>query len=101
MREEFFKNTGFGPPGKAFVNTVPIAVAWRQQSPLRAGASNPKDGFQEISTIVFLPDVNVLTSCQQSEYFLPLLIIKFDHRHLDSLHQMSTEPSVAFVHWFW
>ena len=47
---------------------------------MRTGASNPKNGFQEISTIVFLTDVDILTSCQQCEYFLPLLIIKFFSR---------------------
>lgn len=43
MLEQHFKDREFTPPGEAFINGVPVAVRLRQESPLRATASNPQD----------------------------------------------------------
>ncbi len=42
MLEEFFKHSGFAPPGKAFINSIPVTVFSGQQSPLSTAAENPK-----------------------------------------------------------
>jgi len=79
MLKEFFKDTGLTPARKAFVNRVPIAVFFRQKPPLRTGAGDPENGFEKVTAIIFLPDINVGAGFQECEYFLPLMMIKFNN----------------------
>jgi len=52
MLEEFFKNAEFAPSIKAFINGVPVAVFFRQESPLlRTGTSHPQHGFKKTARL--------------------------------------------------
>jgi hypothetical protein len=37
------------PPRKAFVDRIPVALVFRQQTPLRAVAQDPQNRFHELS----------------------------------------------------
>jgi hypothetical protein len=51
MLEQLFKDLEFTPSGEAFINRVPVTVLAGQESPLRAGASDPQDGLEKTATI--------------------------------------------------
>jgi hypothetical protein len=51
---QLFKDAGVSQTGKAFIDRIPIAVFFGQQSPLRAGARNPKYGREEAAALPLL-----------------------------------------------
>jgi len=65
MVKQFFKDTSPAPPGEAFVNSIPVAVFFGQKPPLRAGAGDPENGFEKVSAIIFLPDIDVRAGFQE------------------------------------
>src|SRR5688500_7086896 len=71
---QLFKEAGVSPTGKAFIDRIPIAVFFGQQSPLRAGARNPKDGREEAAALPLRADVNLAARAQERQNLLPLLI---------------------------
>ena len=51
MLEQFFKDLELTPPGEAFIDGVPVTIFAWQESPLRAGARDPQDGFEEAAAV--------------------------------------------------
>ncbi len=51
MLEQLFKDLDVTPAGEAFIDGVPVAVLVWQESPLRAGACDPQDGFEEAAHV--------------------------------------------------
>ena len=74
MLEQLFKDLQVAPPGEAFIDGVPVAVLWRQESPLRAAPSNPQDGFEETATIASGTKPYLWTGFQHGQNLLPLVI---------------------------
>jgi hypothetical protein len=56
---QLLEDASLSPAGKAFIDGIPIAVCIGQQAPLRAGASDPKDGGEEAPTLPLSADVNL------------------------------------------
>ena len=81
------------PAREPFIDGVPVAILLRQESPLRAAASNPQHGFEELAAVLLLPDIGVPMRAEKRQYPLPLLIGECDRQHSKSLAQMSTEPN--------
>ena len=51
MLKQLFKDLEVTPPGKAFIDGVPVTVLAGQESRLRAGACDPQDGFEETAAV--------------------------------------------------
>jgi hypothetical protein len=71
---QLLENTGIRPTRKAFIDGIPIAVGIGQQAPLRARASDPKDGGEEATALPLSADVNLRIRAQERQNLLPLLI---------------------------
>ena len=71
---QLLEDTSFGPAGKAFIDRIPVAVLFGQQSPLRTAARNPEDGRKEATTLPLRADVNLAARAQEGQNLLPLLI---------------------------
>ncbi len=56
---QLFEDAVLTPTREAFVDGVPVAALGGQQSPLRAAASNPQHGFEELAAILLSPDIGV------------------------------------------
>lgn len=54
---ELLENPGIGPARKAFIDGIPIAVFFGQQAPLRARASDPKDGGEKALALPLCADM--------------------------------------------
>ena len=71
---QLLEDTGFGPAGEAFIDRIPIAVCFGQQSPLRTAARNPEDGREEAPALPLRADVNLAAGAKEGQNLLPLLI---------------------------
>ena len=71
---QLLEDAGFSPAGEAFIDRIPIAVCFGQQTPLRAAARNPKDGGEEAPTLPLRADVNLAAGAKEGQDLLPLLI---------------------------
>ena len=71
---QLLEDAGFGPTGEAFIDRIPIAIFFRQQSPLSPGARDPKDGREEAATLPLRADVNLAARAKEGQNLLPLLI---------------------------
>jgi hypothetical protein len=47
------------PTYEAFIDSVPVVVFFRKQSPLCAAPGYPQDGFQKESAILLSPDISI------------------------------------------
>lgn len=47
-----FPDPGLGPEGEAFVKRLPLAIALRQVTPVRAGAQHPRDAVHKGQVVV-------------------------------------------------
>ena len=56
---QLLEDASFGPAGKAFIDGIPVAVFYREQSPLSTRARNPEDGGEEAATLPLRADVNL------------------------------------------
>ena len=74
MLEELFKDLEVTPPREAFINRVPVTVLAGQESPLRAGACDPPDGFEEAADIASGSEPYLGTGFQDGQNLLPLVI---------------------------
>jgi hypothetical protein len=64
-------NAALVPAGKAFVNTIPVAVFFGQQAPLRTAAGHLEDRFQELPRRRLIPDINLGTGFEKGIQFVP------------------------------
>jgi len=71
---QLLEDACFGPTGKAFIDCIPVAVLFGQQSPLRAAARHPEDGREEATALPVSADVNLRARAQEGQNLLPLLI---------------------------
>jgi len=71
---QLLEDAGFCPAGKAFIDGVPIAVLFREQSPLRTAARNPENGREEATTLPLRANVNLAARAKEGQNLLPLLI---------------------------
>jgi hypothetical protein len=71
---QLLEDAGFRPAGKAFIDGIPVAVFFGQQSPLRTAARHPEDGRKEAATLPVCADVNLRARAQEGQNLLPLLI---------------------------
>jgi hypothetical protein len=62
------------PARKPPINSVPVAVLFREQSPLRTTASHPEDGGKKAAAFLLLADISVRMRAQDGQHLLPLLI---------------------------
>lgn len=74
MLEQLFKDLEMTPPREAFVDGVPVTILARQESPLRAGACDPQDGFEESATIASGSEPYVRAGFQHGQNLLPLVV---------------------------
>jgi hypothetical protein len=74
MLDQLFNDIEFTPPGEAFIDGVSVTVLAWQESPLRSLTSDPQDGFEEAGHIESGPEPYLLTSFQNRENLLPLVI---------------------------
>ena len=72
--EQISQDTMVTPAGKAFVDTIPVAILVRQVSPLGAGSQDPQARFQEAAALIFLAHVDSRLVAQKQHYLLPLVI---------------------------
>ena len=75
---ELLEDALAAPTREPFIDGVPVAILRRQESPLRAAASNPQHGFEELATILLAPDIGIRMRAQEWQYLLPLLIRQCD-----------------------
>ena len=73
------------PPREPHIDGVPVAVLRRQEPPLRAAASNPEHGFEELAAILLLPDIGVRMRAQEWQYLLSLFVRECDRQHFKEL----------------
>lgn len=71
---QLLEDAGISPAGKAFIDGIPIAVLFREQSPLRTTASDPEDGRKEATTLPLGTDMYLRARVQEGQNLLPLLI---------------------------
>ena len=71
---QLLEDAGISPAGETFIDGIPIAIGFREQSPLRTGARNPEDGRKESPTLPLRADVNLAARAQERQNLLPLLI---------------------------
>jgi len=75
IEKHTFPNTLLAPPGKPFVDAVPMAVLSRQQSPLGTTAAYPQHGFNKTTTDVFvLTNISMRVFSQKIQNFCPLIV---------------------------
>ncbi len=67
-------NTVVVPASKALVDTIPVAVLFRQQAPLGTAAGYPQYGFDKAPALTFLSYVSSGTVLQEIKHFLPLVV---------------------------
>jgi hypothetical protein len=71
---QLLEDAGFSPTGEAFIDGIPIAVFFGQQSPLRTAARNPEDRGEEATALPLRADVNLTARAKEGQKLLPLLI---------------------------
>ena len=71
---QLLEDAGFCPTGKAFIDRIPVAILFREQSPLRTAARDPEDGRKEAATLPLSANVNLAARAQEGQNLLPLLI---------------------------
>ena len=71
---QLLEEAGIGPAGKTFIDSIPIAVLFREQAPLCTRARNPEDGRKEAATLPLRADVNLAARAKEGQKLLPLLI---------------------------
>jgi hypothetical protein len=77
MPQHPLPNTLVAPPGKPFVNRVPLTVFRRQQAPLCPAATYPEHGLHKTATISFVcAHIGIRVSLQEVPNFVPLLILQ-------------------------
>ena len=62
------------PTCKAFINSIPIAVLFGKQTPLRTRASDPEYGREEATALPLSADVELWAGAQEGQNLQPLLI---------------------------
>ena len=72
--ERLLEDLEFTPPREALVDRVPAAVLARQESPLRAGARDPEDGFKEAAHIAPGSEPDLGAGFQNGQNLLLLLV---------------------------
>jgi len=97
MREQLCKDLEVTPPREAFINRVPVTVLAGQESPLRAGASDPQDGFKETTYIASGSEPYLGTGFQDGQNLLPLVIGELNCHHVEQFSFFaSTQPRGLF-----
>ena len=71
---QLLEDAGLRPTGKAFIGGIPIAVGFGEQAPLRAAASDPKDGREKAPALPLCANLDVRAGAQEGQNLLPLLI---------------------------
>ena|SRR5689334_24728515 len=71
---QLLEDAGFGPARETFIDGIPIAVFFGQQSPLRTAARNPEDSREKATTLPLRADVNLAARAKEGQKLLPLLI---------------------------
>jgi hypothetical protein len=67
MLMHLFPNTIVTPASKAFVDTVPLAILLRQQSPLSTAPGDPQHALDKAAAVGFLPNVYAWAGTQVPE----------------------------------
>jgi len=83
--EEFLEDFLLAPSCEAFVDAVPLALGRRQQSPLRATASDLQNGGQEFTAARLRADIDIGAGAKNRKNLCPLGIGHFDWLHSKSL----------------
>jgi hypothetical protein len=58
MLMHIFQNTMIAPASKSFVNTIPVPILLRKQSPLCSAAQNPMDCFNKEPAFLLFASVD-------------------------------------------
>ena len=74
MLEQLFKDLELTPPREAFIDGVPVAILAGQESPLRAGACDPQDGFEEAADIASGSEPYLGTGFEHGQNLPPLVV---------------------------
>lgn len=74
MLKQLFPDLEVTPSGEAFIDGVPVTVLTRQESPLRACASNPQDCFEEAAHVAAGSEPYLGAGFQDRQNLLPLVI---------------------------
>ncbi len=74
VSEELPPNPALFPTGEAFVDTIPVAIFGREQTPARTTPGHPEYRFDEASGLEFIPDIEVGTELQERIDALPSVI---------------------------
>src|ERR1044072_3917890 len=98
MLEHLLKDLECAPAREALVDRVPAAVPARQESPLRAGARDPEDGFEEAAHIAPGTESNLGAGFQDGQNLLPLLVSQLNcHRVEQYNFATSTQPRLVGI----
>ncbi len=54
-----FPDAFLAPAGEPFVDCIPVAIGFWQQSPLGAAAGHPEDGFDEAAAFLLIAHVDL------------------------------------------
>jgi hypothetical protein len=71
---QLLEDASFSPAGKAFIDGIPVAILFWEQSPLSTAARNPEEGRKEATALPLRADVKLATRAQEGQKLLPLLI---------------------------
>ncbi len=74
MLKQLLPDPSLAPAGEALKDTIPVAVAVREQAPLGATAGDPMNRFNETATLEFIPDVDAGTGFKERIDALPSLV---------------------------
>ena len=66
MLMQLFPDFVIAPSRKPFIDAVPVAVRFWQQSPLGTAAGDPEHAFDKAATLGFLPNVDARTGAQEA-----------------------------------
>ena len=72
-----FPDSFVAPACEAFIDAVPVAVAFWKKSPLGTTPTHPQHGLDELTAVCFLPDVKVWTGLQTLKHLGPLVVRQF------------------------
>jgi hypothetical protein len=75
MSQHSFPNPGFTPAHEAFLDTVPIAILHRQQTPLRSTSAHPFHRLDKAATgLLVLAEIRIRVFSQEIPHLLPLFV---------------------------
>ena len=71
---QLLEDAGISPAGETFIDGIPVAILFREQSPLGTAARHPEDGRKEAATLPLRADVNLAARAQEGQKLLPLFV---------------------------